>query len=144
MDVEPGFVCHSDLRPGQEVTLFVNNECQMLQSMRMVQQSLDSCKPRRRGKVGESTKTPGQQMCLRRICYSSGSKSSYSDFVPVAGSWISAYPSPQILGVKHVGSVPTRVNSERKLSRRSSSRFKFVSSLCSGYSLLSTTRIYME
>jgi hypothetical protein len=57
-----GFVCHSDLRPGQDVSLLVNNECQMLRSMRMVQQSLDLCKPRRRDKVRESTKTQGQQV----------------------------------------------------------------------------------
>src|SRR5271155_3954279 len=96
------FVSHSYLRPGQDVSLFVNNECQMLRSMRMVQQSLDLCKPRRRDKIGESTKTRGQQVCLQRICYSSGSKSSYSDLSPVAGHLSlseSTHPS-----VKHVGS----------------------------------------
>jgi hypothetical protein len=78
-------------------------------------------------------KNRGQQVYLQRICYSSGSMSSYSglSLSRVGDLSLSESADPS---VKHVGQLE-----ERKLLRRSSSRSEFGPSLCKGYSLPSPT-----
>jgi hypothetical protein len=95
---------------------------------------------------------------LRRICYSSGSKFSYSDFVPLPRVGDLSLSESTDPSVKHVGSVQlSRVNfEERKLPKRfyHSTRTigQKVETLDPGLRhlfagqcrLLSTTRSYME
>jgi hypothetical protein len=73
------------LRPGQDVSLFVNNECQMLRSMRMVQQSLDLCKPRRRDEVGEFYQNSGTAGVFAEDSLFKWQQVQLFRFVPVAG-----------------------------------------------------------